>query len=50
MISLDARLRRLEKTRDGDPGYVLLFGDDPEPEGLPVGTVVIRFPEQCRDV
>jgi hypothetical protein len=48
MASIDARLRKLEKQRDEDKQVVILFGDDPVPEGTPPNAMVFRFDDEDR--
>jgi len=51
MTSIDARLRALERASiEGAQAVVLLFGDDPIPEGVTEHMVVLRFDERLRDL
>ena len=47
-MSIEARLRKLEKQRDAKPVLVVLFGDDQLPEGTPSTAVVLHFEEEDR--
>jgi len=48
-MSIDARLRRLEAAAsESGPKVVILFGDDPVPEGATEHTVILRFEEEDR--
>jgi len=48
-MSIDARLRKLEEAAaESGPAVVVLFGDDPIPEGVTERTAVLRFDEEDR--
>jgi hypothetical protein len=49
MRDVEARLRRLEAAaEEAGPALVVLFGDDPVPEGVTERTVVLHFKEEDR--
>jgi len=49
MTSIDARLRKLEEAvEDAETELIILYGDEPAPEGLTKRTVVLRFDEEDR--
>jgi len=48
-MNMETRVRKLEAAAsESAPKVVILFGDDPVPEGVTANTTILRFDEEDR--